>query len=204
MKAIIVLLVVLGLAAGGATELLFHNRIYPHMHIAMANVDVGGHTQDDVKVLLHPFSVKQRFRTIELDVPRGALLLVPAYELGYGIDGSATAQRAYAVARDGSLPQRLVAQLRTLFDGATVALAQQVDGQVLRAYLLKLAPSLNRRPYRGLPGRRLDIDRAQQEITRLLLTPGSFAVDLPFTSLHAPAPAHYHSHLGLKQHVASR
>lgn len=204
MKGIIALLVVLGVVAGGATELLFHNRVYPRVRIATANVDVGGHTRDEVKVLLQPFSVKQRFRAIELDVPRGALLLVPAYELGYGIDGNTTAQRAYAVARDGSLPHRLAAQLRTLFSGGTVPLAQRVDGQVLRAYLLRLAPSLNRRPYRGLPGRRLDIARAQQKITRLLLTPGSFAVDLPFIPLLTPPPPHYHSHVGLKKHVTSR
>lgn len=209
---IITLLLVVALLAGSGTELLFRDRIYPHVYIYPAGADVGGQTREGAALRLRPFGLRQQFRVIALRAGGRAPVLVPADKLGYRIDEGLTAWRAYHLGRSGSPSGRLTTQLGVLLHGSAVPLAQWVDQRLLRDYLFTLAPALNRHPGNGRPGRLLDVARAQQRIARLLLGKGTFGVQLPFTTVHSakvaprrqPRHRHYHTRVATLHPVTTR
>lgn len=207
---IALLLLTLALLAGSGAEFLYRDRIYPHVRVYPAGVDVGSQSRESAALRLRAFGLRQQFRVISLRASGGAPVLVLAYKLGYHIDEGLTAWRAYHVARSGSLLERISAQARTLTQGATVPVAQWVDQIALRDYLFSLAPALNRPPGARRPGRMLDVAHAQQRIARLLLGTSAFGVQLPFITVHSLLTSarrrrpSYHTHLATLRPVVAR
>ncbi len=103
--------------------------------------------------------------------------------MGYSINGGMTATRALEVGRNQSVLQNAIEQFRVLTQGTRVALAQQVNQTVLRAYLFALAPAVRLRAQPTARGRSLDVAPTERAITRVLVRDGPSTVQLKFKSI---------------------
>ena len=161
-------------------------------------------TQNAAVAQLLPFSIRQRLRIIALIAPGQPPILRNATSLGYRVDRGRTVWQAYSVGRDGSLLNKAKAQATVLVKGTDVDVLQSVDQLMLRTYLFRLAPAVNRRPGPGRAGRQLDVARAQQQIASGLLGVGAFKVYLPFTTIRAlPVPQH-HKHTKTRRRTKAK
>lgn len=201
-----VALALLAVVAGSGSELLLRDRIYPRVEVSAAALSLGGLTQAEAITRLRPFSLQQRFRVIALRAPHAAPLYVPAYKLGYSINVGVTAWRAYMAGRRGSPAERVRAQATALLTGVSVPAAQHIDERALRAYLFKVAVTVNRLERTRARGQELDVALAQRRISSLLLQAGAFSINLPFTAVtrHPTAGprgghAHFHTAIRAKQ-----
>ena len=182
---LLILLAVVVLAVGGF-EYQYRDRVLPRVAVAAAGVNLGGQTRETATAQLQPFVEAQRSRAIRLLVRGRAPTVVPAYKLGYTLDGGLTAWRAWTVGHDGDLAHRAMAQAKTLTSGADVVPAQRVYTPALRRYLLGLAARARRAPAPGVPGQRLYVTAAQRLIVRRLLAQtGPLDITLPVIAIPA-------------------
>ena len=138
---------------------------------------------------LHDYGLGQLYRPVKISWRDHAPIQVQARTLGYTFDLGLTAFHAVRTGRDGGRPHQAAFQLGLLTHSVDVPAVQRVNKFVLRDYLFKLSGATNRQPGPGVTGYQLDVARAQNTITRDLLSSGPFAVTLPVNAIPAlPKP----------------
>ena len=113
-----------------------------HAGVSVGGVSLGGLTQEEARAELSREFENYAERDSTLDY-QGRLWFATARELGVTYDPRATSERAYRVGREGSVSEKLQAQLEALLYGRPVTAAQSFDEGVATMYLSKLAKEIN-------------------------------------------------------------
>lgn len=138
-----VALVVLAAALVAADYAMNYGKV--HRNVEVAGVPLGGRTLAEAEGAL-----EERFEgTGEVRLvggPDGGAEDLPAGELGAGLDIGRTAERAYAVGREGGVVGQLEERFRATFEPVRVRPAVEFRGAAARAGVEDLAGRLNEEP----------------------------------------------------------
>ncbi len=118
-----------------------HGKIY--RGVTVGNVSVGGMTPEEARAALEE---RGAFDRIRFTGGPGEEFAVTAKEMGLDFDVQATADRAYGVGREGSIPRRLGERMEAVWGTVNVSPVVDYDREVVRAKIENRALRLNREP----------------------------------------------------------
>lgn len=128
--------------------------------VEVGSLALGGKTPEEASEALRDSS--EGLREVRLSGPGDASL--DAREIGLSIDTAETTRRAYAVGREGSIPERLGERVRALlFGSAEVGAAVDYQPEEIRERVGALARELDSEPRNasvGISGDAVEVERA--------------------------------------------